>query len=588
MTDIYLLSVPNRNIDYPALALPTLTGRLRKDGFSVEQNDINVIVKDRIITEQCLSALKKHVLPSLIAASIFDKGNQKYFIKLNEYIKTVDRQWGLSNIEKVKTLMQKREYEKILVDKEGFQVSLAIFKINRMLHNFVEYYSTHDELITNLFLECNMVDPIKSVVDETIEKILECNPHVLGLTVLEIQRSFALYFIKKIKKRYSGVVVVGGADPTRYEEKYIKYFDCIDFALLKEGEDSLPQLITQIKNGTRNFKNIKGIVYREDGEIVLQKPQPIDACRITAPDFDGIPLNKFLTATLPVHASRACYWALENAPQDPTLAEKRGCRFCAHYKTYSTYYERAASDVVDDMQMLHEKYGTNLFHLTDDALKINLGLSISKEIQKRSLSNLKWLVYARFEEGFTESVLNEWYKGGARVVEWGLESASQKVLDAMNKHVKKETAQRIILEASKVGILNKLFMFHNYPGETVADLEETLSFLYVNTKMGHIRPFPTVRNKMYLLKNTSLYNSLDTETLFQKVWRPSGEFSITAHYIDLCNYSDKVPLIENHLSQVKKLARDRFVFSTDDENVMFDLVVSDLRERGYCTYYGSK
>lgn len=588
MSDIYLLSVPNRNIDYPALALPTLTARLKGDGFSVVQKDINILIKDRMITALNLRAMKSHVLPALIAKSIMNEPLQKYFIKLNSYLRTVDKKWGFDTVEKIKTMMQNRQYESILEDKEGFEAALAIFKINRLLHNFIEYYTYHDKEIFQLFNSAGVDDPINSIIEYTINDIVAENPYMLGFTVLEIQRNFVLYLIRRIKKKYSGKIVVGGADPTRHREAYLQYFDCIDYVLLKEGEDNLSQLLYQIKQRTFCFDGIDGFIYRYNDEIICHEPKPIDICRITHPDFDGISLNKYLTSTLPVHASRACYWALENFPQDPKLAEKRGCKFCAHYKTYSTYYERTAKEVVDDMEMLYHKYGTKLFHLTDDALKPKLGVAISKEIKKRGLDDFRWLVYARLEEGFTASVLQEWYNGGARVIEWGLETASQKVLDAMNKSINVKTAQRIVCEASDIGILNKLFMFHNFPGESLDDLKETLDFLYYNTLNENIRPFPTVRNKMYLLKNTSLYNSLGKEKLFDKVWKPSGDFTVTANYVDLNDYNEKIPLIEKHLEKIKKLARNRFVFSTDDENVMFDLVVSSLKERGYCPYYGSK
>ena len=589
MSDIYLLSVPNRNIDYPALSLPTLAGRLRKDGFDVTQKDINILVKDGILKTEVLRALKSFVLPALIAKNIFEEDLQKYFIKLNSYLKTVDKQWSFEAVEKIKNLMQQREYEKILVDKEGFEVSLAIFKINRMLHNFIEYYACNEEEVSALFEKANIKNPILSVVEETIQDIVDNNPYLLGLTVLEIQRNFAFYFIKKLKNKYKGKIAVGGADPTRHTEKYSLYFnDLIDFVILKEGEDSLSTLLLQIKTGKQELEKISGITYVQDGKVVVNPPKPISPCRIVSPDFDGIALDKYLTETLPVHASRACYWALEKTPDDPSLAEKRGCKFCAHYKTYSTYYERSASEVVDDMELLNKKYGTRLFHLTDDALKLELGVAISEEIQRRGLTDFKWLVYARLEKKFTLDVLQKWYDGGARVLEWGLESASQPVLNAMNKAVDVNEAQRVLIESDKVGILNKLFMFHNFPTETVDDLKTTLSFLYKNTYNGIIRPFPTVRNKMYLLKNTALYNSLENERLYEKVWKPSGDFSISAMYIDLYNYSEKVPYLEEHLSQIKKMARDRYVFSTDDENVMFDLVVCDLMERGYITYYGSK
>lgn len=47
--------------------------------------------------------------------------------------------------------------------------------------------------------------------------------------------------------------------------------------------------------------------------------------------------------------------------------------------------------------------------------------------------NIKWLTYSRLDKDITYNDLSLWYKAGLRVVEWGLESASQKVLNSVKK-----------------------------------------------------------------------------------------------------------------------------------------------------------
>ena len=69
------------------------------------------------------------------------------------------------------------------------------------------------------------------------------------------------------------------------------------------------------------------------------------------------------------------------------------------------------------------------------------------------------------------------YKSGLRFVAWGLESASQKLLNSMNKGININTAKRILKDAYNIGIINRISVLYLFPGETYTDFCETTKFL---------------------------------------------------------------------------------------------------------------
>jgi anaerobic magnesium-protoporphyrin IX monomethyl ester cyclase len=66
-----------------------------------------------------------------------------------------------------------------------------------------------------------------------------------------------------------------------------------------------------------------------------------------------------------------------------------------------------------------------------------------------------------------------------------MESANERVLELMDKHVKKSVIERNLKEAAKVGIWNHVMAFYGFPGETREEAEETRQFLLDNQAWIH-------------------------------------------------------------------------------------------------------
>ncbi|MFO7887092.1 MAG: radical SAM protein [Eubacteriales bacterium] len=71
--------------------------------------------------------------------------------------------------------------------------------------------------------------------------------------------------IKKSKKEIT--TIFGGPEVTYNKKEYLKKYSYVDYTIKGEGEEALPSLINTLENN-KKLENIKGIMYRKDGEII--------------------------------------------------------------------------------------------------------------------------------------------------------------------------------------------------------------------------------------------------------------------------------------------------------------------------------
>ena len=90
---------------------------------------------------------------------------------------------------------------------------------------------------------------------------------------------------------------------------------------------------------------------------------------------------------------------------------------------------------------------------------------------------------SRLDDGFDKTLLKKLYKAGLRICGWGLESASQKLLEKMNKGININSALKILKTAHSIGIQNFVYMIKGFPGETDYDFELSYNFIKKNIKL---------------------------------------------------------------------------------------------------------
>ncbi len=91
---------------------------------------------------------------------------------------------------------------------------------------------------------------------------------------------------------------------------------------------------------------------------------------------------------------------------------------------------------------------------------------------------ISWLGYARCDGRMDIEYLQDLKAGGCSVLNLGIESGSQKVLDLMKKNVKLEHVEQNLFDMTTVGIQAHSNWFVGFPGEQPVDMAHTMTLLW--------------------------------------------------------------------------------------------------------------
>jgi len=197
-----------------------------------------------------------------------------------------------------------------------------------------------------------------------------------------------------------------------------------------------------------------GGLFFEDGEAVE-----------FLPDFGFAPLREYLSPepVLPVAATRGCYW--------------RRCRFCPEAIAPIHPYRAADAGTFPTLlRGLSDRYGVRRFHLADNAIPVAVLRAMADG--GSVLRGLSWHGFARFERELLEpGFASALAAAGCSMLQLGLESGSQPLLDRMGKGTCVADASAILSNLARAGIAAYVYVMLGAPGETETDAERTRSFL---------------------------------------------------------------------------------------------------------------
>jgi len=250
-------------------------------------------------------------------------------------------------------------------------------------------------------------------------------------------------------------------------------FQLIDYIVYDDGELPLLRLLTC-------GEPVRTLSLSPSGEIdrtSFDSTENIAFSNIGTPDYDGLLENKYINLielTNPMHAlwsngrwnkmmlAHGCYWGK--------------CTFCDGTLDYIKRYETTSiASTVDRMEAIMKQTGQSGFHFVDEAAPPALLRKLAEEIMKRKLTVSYW-TNVRFEKSFTPELCYIMAKSGCIAVSGGLEVASPRILELINKGITIETASDSMKNFADAGIMTHAYLMYGFPTETA---QETLDSLEV-------------------------------------------------------------------------------------------------------------
>ncbi len=343
------------------------------------------------------------------------------------------------------------------------------------------------------------------LINNYVEKIVECPTDSIGFSIyLKRTLPFSRLIRKKIREKFPEIaMIIGGSFSPFLEEKEIKALfeqDYCDFLIIGEGEMSLPGLIQSRRSG-KDYSGIKNLCYLEKGSLLLSERATINTLsELPFPSFSQFRLGHYPAPylILPIQSSRGCSY--------------KKCAFCSHYQvTLDTYNVYDIPQIADKIQHYKQEYDCKYFVFHDDNMPPTIIKRICESLKKKNIADVYFYGYGRLVAKFRDpKLISLMRETGFRAIAWGLESASQKVLDMMNKGIRIDDAEHILKDFHTAGILNLCFVMFGFPGETEKDAMETLHFLQ---------------------KNANVISSILLDTYypskFSPIWNNPGKYGIT-------------------------------------------------------------
>ena len=242
--------------------------------------------------------------------------------------------------------------------------------------------------------------------------------------------------------------IVGGYKATEEVESLFDRCPNIDMIVRGEGEEIIKQVVTGVP-----YKDIRGLSYRENGEIVHNEIHPLpDITRIPFPDRS---LRKH-DYCMVKHGVRLSSHTFD------TVLTTRGCPFKCKFCTFSlnplgqkrSYTERSVESVIEELKTV----SADVVLLSDDNFFTNTKRSeqLCDLIIKNKIKKI-FIAQTRIDVARHRRVLDKAEKAGFKVFLIGIESPHDRIL----KQLQKDITQRQVRDAFAV-LTQYNFYLHGY------------------------------------------------------------------------------------------------------------------------------
>ncbi len=513
MSDVLLIIPPLTQLNTPYPATAYLSGFLKSQGISCSQCDLGLDLVLDIFSEKGLTELfdaigaGKFKLPA--ALSEIYSNRQAYIETIHPVIAFLqNKNYTLayriaagSFLPEGPRFHQLNEPEHFFgsigsQDKARYLCTMYLEDLGDLIQATVGPHFGFSKYAERIAQTAVSFDPIKEELEQPnnyLDQLLlkataryfENNtPLLVGLTVPFPGNLYgALKISQWIKKNSPSTKIVLGGGYANTELRELNdphVFDYVDFITLDDGEAPVMAIIQHLKDPVAH-PNLKRTFQRKDGKVAFINDLiggDFTHQRLPAPTYEGLRLPEYLSmfdVPNPMHRlwndgrwnkltiAHGCYW--------------KKCSFCDISLDYISRFDQApASELVNKMEALIAETGETGFHFVDEAAPPLAMRDLAIEIISRGLQ-VTWWTNIRFEKTFTPDLCKLLAASGCIAVTGGLEVASQRLLDLMEKGITIEQVAKVCQGFRDAGILVHAYLMYGFPTETEQETIDSLEIV---------------------------------------------------------------------------------------------------------------
>lgn len=327
-------------------------------------------------------------------------------------------------------------------------------------------------------------------------------------------------------KKQNCIIIVCSSDATDHYYDYLE--KGADFIIQGEGEITLLELINSLEKGM-SLESISGIVYQEG--VIKINPK-----RSVLQNLDKLPMPAWDLVNIDSYRK---IWIKGNKSFTLNLATTRGCPFkcnwCAKPIYGNRYNSHSPEYIARQIAFLKEAYGVTRFWMCDDifGLKPNWVQEFNVELQKQNLK-ISYYIQSRVDLLLKEDTIDALAKSGLEEVWVGAESASQKILDAMDKGTTVEQIYKATGLLKKKNIRVAFFLQFGYLNEKQDDISKTIAMV------KELLPDNIGISVSYPLPGTPFYEKVKNDLKLKSNWTDSDDFEMMFKGTFKSNYYRKL------------------------------------------------
>lgn len=479
---IALVNPPLASVTQPFLALASLQGHLRREGFEdLRLHDISQQVVVRLLSpayvERTVERLERTIarLESQSGLDLRDSMQLEKAIFGRESARQAVSgiEGALATLRDPTRFYQPDLYAEAMrtVDRAFEAISAAHFPqvINRSAYTA----SVTDDLDDPEQL-CRWLDDPNGCLfyseyeSDLADSIALEHPRLIGLSATFASQFLpALVLARSLKRRLPGChIVLGGAFVTARLTEILRrpwLFEALESMIVYEGETAIVELAKCIHVGAP-FESVPNLIRLADGRVVPPTRRHSERLQeLAPPDYSGYDIGLYLSPSfdVPYDPTRGCYWGK--------------CAFCATSLSTrgSADRRRSLRAAADDLQFLCARYRTNVVTFAVDAVPVGFMRDLAEELVRRR-AGIRWTSEFTLDKAINRATLDAFAESGCRMLLFGVESASSRVLQRMRKGTLTDRTERILQDCHRAGIAVLVHLMIGFPGETNDELEATI------------------------------------------------------------------------------------------------------------------
>jgi anaerobic magnesium-protoporphyrin IX monomethyl ester cyclase len=300
------------------------------------------------------------------------------------------------------------------------------------------------------------------------------DPCILGISAhtetylsgLEIAR-----LAKEVKP--SVHVVMGGPHASVMHQDVARQRD-VDFVVKGEGEYTMLELVGSLTRGSGRLDSIRGLVYMQGDEIRINP----DRAFIEDPDELPPPARHLLPVDLYAYGANV-------------LASRGGCPFACDFCAVNNIWQgrrrfRSPASVAEEVRTVLVDFGRRQINFSDDTFTLNREYTLALCDALRRIpvvAGWGWTCSTRVDL-VDEELLRAMHDAGCSAVQFGAETGSQIVLDAIGKRITLEQVKTAVLTARSVGMDVLCSFMFPHPDDTAETIRLQIAFMKELAGMG--------------------------------------------------------------------------------------------------------